>query len=446
MKRLYSFSAPSGGGGEGEGEGPGSGEGELYLSSEQVYIRNHTGSLMAVINQEYTFEQTATSTTSLPTYGAGQLGMYNQSDGTYEYHLKDHLGNIRATIQGEKNGESEISLLSMQDYYPFGSPMPGRSIANTSAYKQGYQGQQVDGETSFNAFELRLYDSRLGSWFTPDPYRQHLSPYMAMSNNPFSFIDPDGGWDEEHGNGEGFSGDQLNTFAYIDELYNQCPTCTAEQIGRLSDRQMVNGFISPEYLQEINTEYRKTGERTARYYSEERTTVYIFTIEIYSAFSMNIFNDFDNWGANAGTAAELLGEWLFYGKQDRTFNNDRVANAFRNSRVIGEARDYWYKEASSGRNMISNPITKFKGETRFGGGNFGPSGLVNAGFDPIEQFVGSTSDITISSDGSNITYTITNVTHLKSLLYGLTPEFLNFYNTRQTFIITEPIIFNNINK
>lgn len=117
---MYSFSAPSGGGGEGEGtgEGPGSGEGELYLSSEQVYIRNHTGSLMVVINQEYTFEQTATSTTSLPTYGSGQLGMYNQSDGTYKYHLKDHLGNIRATIQGEKNGESEISLLSMQDCLP----------------------------------------------------------------------------------------------------------------------------------------------------------------------------------------------------------------------------------------------------------------------------------------------------------------------------------------
>ena len=293
MKRLYSFSAPSGGGGEGEGkgegtgEGPGNGEGELYLSSEQVYIRNHTGSLMAVINQEYTFEQTATSTTSLPTYGAGQLGMYNQSDGTYEYHLKDHLGNIRATIQGEKNGESEISLLSMQDYYPFGSPMPGRSITNTSAYKQGYQGQQVDGETSFNAFELRLYDSRLGGWLTPDPYRQHLSPYMAMSNNPFSAVDPDGGWDEEHGNGEGFSGDQLNTFAYIDELYDQCPRCTAEQIGRLSDRMMVNGFISPEYIQEMNTEYRKTGEGT-KSWKDENGVTFIREVHYYTAYTKNI--------------------------------------------------------------------------------------------------------------------------------------------------------------
>jgi hypothetical protein len=114
MKRVYSFLAPSGGDGEGEGtgEGPGSGEGELYLSSEQVYIRNHTGSLMVVINQEYTFEQTATSTTSLPTYGSGQLGMYNQSDGTYEYHLKDHLGNIRATTQGEKM-ENRKSICSV---------------------------------------------------------------------------------------------------------------------------------------------------------------------------------------------------------------------------------------------------------------------------------------------------------------------------------------------
>ncbi len=112
------------------------------------------------------------------------------------------MGNIQATIQGEKNGESEISLLSMQDYYPFGSPMPGRSIANTAAYQQGYQGQQLDPETGFNAFELRLYDSRLGSWLSPDPYRQHLSPYMAMSNNPFSFIDPDGGKDNGEGGGD----------------------------------------------------------------------------------------------------------------------------------------------------------------------------------------------------------------------------------------------------
>jgi len=45
------------------------------------------------------------------------------------------------------------------------------------------------------AFNLRQYDARLGRWQTPDPYGQHHSPYLAMSNNPVSFTDPDGGYD-----------------------------------------------------------------------------------------------------------------------------------------------------------------------------------------------------------------------------------------------------------
>lgn len=111
--------------------------------------------------------------------------------------------------------------------------------------------------------------------------------------------------------------------------------------------------------------------------------------------------------ANTGTAIELTAQWMFYfGEQNRTFDNDRVANAFRNSRIVGEARDFWYSQAATGRNMISNPITNFRGIKRLGGGNFGLTGLAKAGFDPIEQFVGSTHDFTITSDGSNITYTL----------------------------------------
>jgi len=42
---------------------------------------------------------------------------------------------------------------------------------------------------------LRQYDSRLGRWLTKDPMGQYASPYMAMGNNPVSFIDPSGGYD-----------------------------------------------------------------------------------------------------------------------------------------------------------------------------------------------------------------------------------------------------------
>jgi hypothetical protein len=34
-------------------------------------------------------------------------------------------------------------------------------------------------------------------WLFPDPMGQHFSPYLGMSNNPVSFIDPTGGQDEE---------------------------------------------------------------------------------------------------------------------------------------------------------------------------------------------------------------------------------------------------------
>ena len=44
-------------------------------------------------------------------------------------------------------------------------------------------------------FALRMYDQCLGRWHATDPYEQHWLPYLAMSNNPVSFVDPDGGWD-----------------------------------------------------------------------------------------------------------------------------------------------------------------------------------------------------------------------------------------------------------
>lgn len=46
------------------------------------------------------------------------------------------------------------------------------------------------------AFQLRLWDGRLGRWLSPDPYGQYSSPYLGMGNNPIGLIDPDGGFTE----------------------------------------------------------------------------------------------------------------------------------------------------------------------------------------------------------------------------------------------------------
>ena len=34
------------------------------------------------------------------------------------------------------------------------------------------------------AFELRLWDGRLGRWLTVDPMGEFDSPYLGMGNNP----------------------------------------------------------------------------------------------------------------------------------------------------------------------------------------------------------------------------------------------------------------------
>ena len=69
--------------------------------------------------------------------------------------------------------------------------MPNRNLQGD--YRYAYQGQEKDTETGKEAFELRLWDARIGRWSTTDPYGQFASPYLGMGNNPISGIDPEWG-------------------------------------------------------------------------------------------------------------------------------------------------------------------------------------------------------------------------------------------------------------
>lgn len=71
--------------------------------------------------------------------------------------------------------------------------MPGRQIVGGELYRYAFQGQEKDPETGKEAFQLRLWDSRIGRWLTVDPAGQYYSPYMAMDNRPNMSIDPTGG-------------------------------------------------------------------------------------------------------------------------------------------------------------------------------------------------------------------------------------------------------------
>ncbi|KAA9324911.1 DNRLRE domain-containing protein [Adhaeribacter soli] len=143
-------------------------------------------------------------------YGAERVGSYengNQLSGTpsgatgivkskLHFELTDHLSNVRAVVSGEKTPAGDATILSLTDYYPFGSPMPGRSF-NPGQYKYGFNGIESEdnlyGEDNFYNTDNRMYDSRIGRWFSQDRViNADLSPYAGIENSPIAFKDSDG--------------------------------------------------------------------------------------------------------------------------------------------------------------------------------------------------------------------------------------------------------------
>ena len=153
--------------------------------------------------------------------GTSRLGKFERTGSLRTYELSDHLGNVRATVS--KNSNGNLTLLSYADYYPFGSEMPGRQFVSGDEYNHKYQGQFTEHEEEVNweAFELRNWDGRLARWTTTDPYGQYWSPYLGMGNNPMNGVDPDGGFNGwvTNADGETFWDSNTNSLAEFNTNY-----------------------------------------------------------------------------------------------------------------------------------------------------------------------------------------------------------------------------------
>jgi RHS repeat-associated protein len=156
------------------------------LQSTDYYALDLSGNVMAIYNKLGTG---AIAQQELPIFGTGRLGVYKRVDGSCSYQITDHLGNVRAVLKKSPSlgGVGE----AYADYYPYGEQLAGRNTQ--SDYRYAFQGQELDKETGMEAFQLRLWDGRIGRWLSTDPYGQYASPYLGMGNNPISGVDPDGG-------------------------------------------------------------------------------------------------------------------------------------------------------------------------------------------------------------------------------------------------------------
>ncbi|HMG17057.1 MAG TPA: RHS repeat-associated core domain-containing protein, partial [Saprospiraceae bacterium] len=130
--------------------------------------------------------------------------------GSKYFELGNHLGNVLATLSDRKLAYDNTSdkivdgfsadIWTVNDYYPFGSLMPGRNYAIIDQYRFGFNGKENDneikGKGNYQDYGMRAYDGRLGRFFSVDPLAKkypELTPYQFASNTPIQAIDLDGG-------------------------------------------------------------------------------------------------------------------------------------------------------------------------------------------------------------------------------------------------------------
>ena len=147
------------------------------ITKDEYYSRDASGKEIAVY-QSYTLDY-------WNVWGTGNEGRI-KSTGMKYFYLKDHLGSIRAVIN-----QNNV-LVQAQDYDPWGHI--ARTWDSTSAdYK--FTGKEHDKESTYDYFGARFYDARIANWGSVDPlFKKHIqwSPYNYVLRNPMALIDPDG--------------------------------------------------------------------------------------------------------------------------------------------------------------------------------------------------------------------------------------------------------------
>src|SRR5690606_17810072 len=113
--------------------------------------------------------------------------------------------------------------------------MPGRH-ANTSDYRYGFQGQEMDdeikGEGNSVNYKYRMHDPRLGRFFAVDPLTAkypYLSPYHFSHNSPIYTKEIEG----------------LEGQFYVIDLRKQEPKL---KFNKPVDYWLIPNFIEPDYI------------------------------------------------------------------------------------------------------------------------------------------------------------------------------------------------------
>ncbi|WPU98892.1 DUF6443 domain-containing protein [Mucilaginibacter sp. cycad4] len=195
------------------------------------------------------------------TVGAGSrtLTYFNTAEGrvlsnttatafTYEYFIKDHLGNTRVSFRD--NGSGAAAITQENEYYPFGMTMQGiavRTAQSTTANKQLFNGgselqDDLGFENSYSTPE-REYDPQIGRFNSIDPMVDSYAgwtPYNFTFNDPVGMNDPSGAAPGGIGPNPGFAPD---VWAQIEAQWNTTNYGNQSHSGSDTNGQIVQAQI-----------------------------------------------------------------------------------------------------------------------------------------------------------------------------------------------------------
>jgi RHS repeat-associated protein len=130
--------------------------------------------------------------------GEGRARRNTTNTYVYEYDLKDHLGNARATFIPDPITPSIVKTVQENSFYPFGLTMQGDmnvSYANGVPNNYTYNSQELQPELNQYDYGSRLYDPAIGKWSVMDQMAgtyKTQSPYSYVGNDPVNYVDHDG--------------------------------------------------------------------------------------------------------------------------------------------------------------------------------------------------------------------------------------------------------------
>lgn len=144
---------------------------------------------------------------------------------------------------------------------------------------------------------------------------------------------------------------------------------------------------------------------------------------------------FRGWGESLG----MFRDWIFgTGAATRVFEScSPQSQNMADAAGVEKARQLIYQKNEGRPYEEWEPVKNYRG-------SFGLPGLVGAGVDPTEQFVGSYKVEIFPQPDKTLRFELSNTTSLESFLYGKGPEyeredFAYGGNMRQTYTWTEPV-------